>query len=84
MTVSLHQQIRVGAYVAKQTLMGREKYPLVLFLGTAVPLQPRLPRLRQDRLPSANPQQAPFGSRNALTRLMNAARRSSPCPAANR
>ncbi len=32
MSVSLHQQIRVGAYVAKQTLMGREKYPLVLFL----------------------------------------------------
>ena len=32
MSVSLHQQIRVGAYVMKQTLMGREKYPLVLFL----------------------------------------------------
>ncbi|MEL7487823.1 MAG: adenosyl-hopene transferase HpnH [Pseudomonadota bacterium] len=32
MTVSLHQQIRVGAYVMKQTLMGRDKYPLVLFL----------------------------------------------------
>lgn len=32
MSVSLHQQIRVGAYVAKQTLMGRKKYPLVLFL----------------------------------------------------
>ncbi len=32
MSVSLHQQIRVGAYVLKQSLMGREKYPLVLFL----------------------------------------------------
>ena len=32
MSVSLHQQIRVGAYVAKQTLLGRKKYPLVLFL----------------------------------------------------
>lgn len=32
MSVSLHQQIRVGAYVMKQTLLGREKYPLVLFL----------------------------------------------------
>ncbi|MEM6536513.1 MAG: adenosyl-hopene transferase HpnH [Pseudomonadota bacterium] len=32
MTVSLHQQIRVGAYVAKQTILGRKKYPLVLFL----------------------------------------------------
>jgi hopanoid biosynthesis associated radical SAM protein HpnH len=32
MAVSLHQQIRVGAYVLKQTLTGRKKYPLVLFL----------------------------------------------------
>jgi len=32
MSVSLHQQARIGAYVAKQTIMGREKYPLVLFL----------------------------------------------------
>ncbi len=32
MSVSLHQQVRVGAYVAKQTLLGRDKYPLVLFL----------------------------------------------------
>ena len=32
MTVSLHQQARVGAYVMKQRLMGRDKYPLVLFL----------------------------------------------------
>ena len=32
MSVSIHQQVRVGAYVMKQTLMGREKYPLVLFL----------------------------------------------------
>ncbi|MEM8937204.1 MAG: adenosyl-hopene transferase HpnH [Pseudomonadota bacterium] len=32
MTVSLHQQARVGAYVVKQQLLGRKKYPLVLFL----------------------------------------------------
>ncbi len=32
MSVSLHQQARVGAYVLKQTLLGRKKYPLVLFL----------------------------------------------------
>ncbi|MEM9169210.1 MAG: adenosyl-hopene transferase HpnH [Pseudomonadota bacterium] len=32
MSVSLHQQARVGAYVLKQTIMGRKKYPLVLFL----------------------------------------------------
>jgi len=32
MTVSLHQQVRVGAYVMKQKLLGNEKYPLVLML----------------------------------------------------
>ncbi|MEO0398558.1 MAG: adenosyl-hopene transferase HpnH [Pseudomonadota bacterium] len=32
MSVSLHQQARVGAYVMKQKILGREKYPLVLFL----------------------------------------------------
>jgi hopanoid biosynthesis associated radical SAM protein HpnH len=32
MGVSLHQQIRVGAYVLKQSLMGKKRYPLVLFL----------------------------------------------------
>lgn len=32
MPISLHQQARVGAYVLKQSLMGRKRYPLVLFL----------------------------------------------------
>ncbi len=32
MSVSIHQQVRIGAYVMKQTLTGRKKYPLVLFL----------------------------------------------------
>ena len=32
MGVSLRQQIKVGAYVLKQTLMGRRRYPLVLML----------------------------------------------------
>ena len=32
MSVSLHQQMRVGAYVMKQSLMGNKRYPLVLFL----------------------------------------------------
>jgi hopanoid biosynthesis associated radical SAM protein HpnH len=32
MSVSLHQQVRIGAYVLKQTLLGRKRYPLVLFL----------------------------------------------------
>jgi len=32
LAVPLHQMIRVGAYVAKQRLMGVERYPLVLML----------------------------------------------------
>ncbi|MCZ6467200.1 MAG: hopanoid biosynthesis associated radical SAM protein HpnH, partial [Alphaproteobacteria bacterium] len=32
MAVPLIQQIRVGAYVVKQRLMGVDKYPLVLML----------------------------------------------------
>ncbi len=32
MGVSLRQRIKVGAYVLKQTLMGRRRYPLVLML----------------------------------------------------
>jgi hopanoid biosynthesis associated radical SAM protein HpnH len=30
--VSLRQQFKIGAYIAKQRLLGREKYPLVLML----------------------------------------------------
>jgi MoaA/NifB/PqqE/SkfB family radical SAM enzyme len=32
MTVPLNQAIRVGAYVVKQHLIGRKRYPLVLML----------------------------------------------------
>ena len=32
MAVPLHQALRVGAYVAKQHVMGRKRYPLVLML----------------------------------------------------
>ena len=32
MTIPLRQQIKVGAYVAKQRLTGRQRYPLVLML----------------------------------------------------
>ncbi len=32
MGVSLHQQVRIGAYVLTQTLLGRKRYPLVLML----------------------------------------------------
>ncbi|MEM8823256.1 MAG: hopanoid biosynthesis associated radical SAM protein HpnH, partial [Pseudomonadota bacterium] len=32
MPVPLFQQIKVGAYVMRQTLAGRKRYPLVLML----------------------------------------------------
>ena len=32
MAVPLRQQLRVGAYILKQRLLGRERYPLVLML----------------------------------------------------
>ena len=32
MTVTVHQQIRIGSYIAKQKLLGRKHYPLVLML----------------------------------------------------
>ena len=32
MSVSIHQQARIGAYMMKQRILGREKFPLVLFL----------------------------------------------------
>lgn len=32
MSVTLHQQIRIGTYLVKQKLLGRKRYPLVLML----------------------------------------------------
>ena len=32
MAVPFHKELRIGAYLLKQKLMGRERYPLVLFL----------------------------------------------------
>ena len=32
MAIPLRQQMRVGAYILKQRLLGRDKYPLVLML----------------------------------------------------
>ena len=51
MTIPFLKEIKIGAYLLKQKMAGRERYPLVLMLEPLVPLQPRLRRLRQDRLP---------------------------------
>ena len=51
--------------------------------GAAVPLQPRLRRLRQDRLSRRDPEPAPLASSSAWPRSTSAARRWSPSPAAS-
>ena len=63
MAVPLHQTIRVGAYVVKQHLIGRQALSAGADAGAAVPLQSRLRRLRQDRLSRPDPQPAPLGRR---------------------
>ena len=60
-----------------QHLRGRQALSAGADAGAAVPLQPRLRRLRQDRLSRPDPQPAPVGRRSASRRSMNAARRSS-------
>ena len=50
MPVPLNQALRVGAYVVRQHLRGRRALSAGADAGAAVPLQPRLRRLRQDRL----------------------------------
>ena len=32
MTLPFHKELRIGAYMVKQHLMGRKRYPLVLML----------------------------------------------------
>ena len=61
MAVPLNQALRVGAYVVKQHLRGRQALSAGADAGAAVPLQPGLRRLRQDRLPGRDPQPAPVG-----------------------
>ena len=48
--VPIIQQVRVGAYIMKQRLKGREKYPLVLMLEPLFRCNLACPGLRQDRL----------------------------------
>ena len=62
----------------------RAKYPAGADARAAVPLQSRLRRLRQDRLPGADPEPAPVGRGVPRRRSTNAARRSSRSRAANR
>ncbi len=63
MAVPLNQALRVGAYVVKQHLIGPQALSAGADAGAAVPLQPGLRRLRQDRLSGRNPEPAPVGRR---------------------
>ena len=80
----LLQKARVGAYVVRQHLARRQALSAGADAGAAVPLQSRLRRLRQDRLPRRDPQPALVASPNASRRSTNAARRSCRSPAASR
>ena len=65
MGIPFRQVVAVGAYVLRQHLKGRKRYPLVLMLEPLFQLQSGLRRLRQDRLSRRDPQQAPVGRRRA-------------------
>ena len=63
MAVPLNQALRVGAYVAEAASAGAQALPAGADAGAAVPLQPGLRRLRQDRLSGRDPEPAPVGRR---------------------
>ena len=74
MAVPLNQALRVGAYVLEQHLRGVRALPARADAGAAVPLQPGVRRLRQDRLPGRDPEPAPQRRPSAWRRSTNAAR----------
>jgi len=61
MRVPFLKEMRIGAYILKQKLLGRKRYPLVLMLEPLFRCKPCLRRLRQDRLSRSDPQPAPDG-----------------------
>ncbi len=58
MAIPLIQQARVGAYLARQRLARQEALSARADARAAVPLQPRVRRLRQDRLSRRDPEPA--------------------------
>ena len=54
MTIPLVQTYRIARYILEQKLKGNKRYPLVLMLEPLFQMQPRVHRLRQDRLPGRN------------------------------
>ena len=75
--IPLRQTIRVGAYVLGRHLRGRRALSAGADARTAVPLQSRLRRLRQDRLSRTRSSTSASASPSASRRSTNAAPRSS-------
>ena len=63
--IPLLQAARIGAYVLRQHLVGPQALSAGADAGAAVPLQPGLRRLRQDRLSGRDPEPAPVGTTSA-------------------
>ena len=78
------KEMRIGAYLLKQQLMGRKRYPLVLMLEPLFRCNLACVGCGKIDYPDADPQPAPVGRRNASTRSTNAARRWWRSPAASR
>ena len=84
MGVPLNQAIRVGAYVVKQHLIGRKRYPLVLMLEPLFRCNLACAGCGKIDYPAPILNQRLSPSRNAWTRSTNAARPWSRSPAASR
>ncbi len=65
MGIPLIQQLRIGGYLIKQKLKGRERYPLAMMLEPLFQCNLAVLGLRQDRSPRRDPQEAPQRRRGA-------------------
>ena len=62
MAIPFFKEMRIGGYLIKQKLLGRQTLSAGADAGAVVPLQPRLRRLRQDRLSRRDPQPPHVGA----------------------
>ena len=66
MGIPLRQQIRVGAYILKQRLLGRDSYPLVLMLEPLFRCNLACAGCGKIDYPDADPEPAPVASQECL------------------
>ena len=62
MAIPFFKELSIGGYLIEQKLLGREALSAGADARTAVSLQPRLRRLRQDRLSRCDPQSPHVGA----------------------